>query len=133
MNRRAQRKLECNAHHEAGHAVVGHMQDYHQGVTKVTIIPDGKSLGSCHYEWPPDFDPEAALSPETQVLIEAHIVSYFAGPEAERQYRGRYNHRGAVSDYENTMSLISYLARSESEIQAYINLLRIRAGTLHRC
>ena len=80
MNRRAQRKLERNAHHEAGHAVVGHMQDYHQGVTKVTIIPDGKSLGSCHYEWPPDFDPEAALSPETQVLIEAGRVGRQARP-----------------------------------------------------
>ena len=89
MNRRTQRQLQCIAHHEAGHAVISQMQDHHLGVTKVTIIPDEKTLGSCHYEaWPPDFDSDADLSPETQVFIEASVVSSLAGPEAEKRFRG---------------------------------------------
>jgi hypothetical protein len=122
--------LEAIAYHEAGHAVVGHCDQYHPRIKMVTINPDKNddTLGRCFNRgFGRRFDPEVTVTPAMRVKMEAVIVTTLAGPEAEKRLRGRYNHRWASSDRQSALNLITYLVGSDEELQAYLNLLHVRA------
>lgn len=93
--------LEYVAYHEAGHAVAA----VRLGVPfhHVTIEPEEGSLGHLlHKRYSRGFLDACSngyLSPNQEHRLDALTVVCFAGPEAERRIRGRYNHQGAAQDY----------------------------------
>ncbi len=126
------------AYHEAGHAVLYFNLKHVPAARSVTIVPAGDVLGSV----------EGALSASTpeelSILVEKigdlelhhaidHALTWLAGPEAERQLTGRYNHQAARSDYERLDGwLRSWCDEDQKETDAFARWLRIRCDRLVR-
>lgn len=99
------KKLESTAHHEAGHAIACILTN--QRFKVVTINPDTDSLGHLKHE-------KSFISAlkrnhnHKSFLNPADFNSFFkvdfiriSGLVSEKIYKGRFNHIGAGSDYQN--------------------------------
>jgi len=87
--------LEATAYHEAGHAVACF---FLQRLFRfVTIKTGGDFLGRVVGR-PSDYRRRLKMAEKGFVCTNDAIISA-AGPEAERKYKGRRNHRGASGDY----------------------------------
>ncbi len=122
--------LEATAHHEAGHAVAAFSQDVK--INAISILPDGQSKGHIIHANPLrgialDID----NSTRARLRIEKAVRVALAGPIAEREW-GRRNGRcphwkvGAEQDHGRAMDLISRIAGSREEANAYLRLLEIQ-------
>lgn len=128
-------RIERTAYHEAGHAVVAFFSR-HLGKTKdVTIEPDAQAgtLG-CHRRWPtPSLRPDADVTRRDRLRLEEGIVVFLAGPIAERQRAGRWDHVGADRDRRCAVDMASYLVSGDQKLNALLQRLDVRAERLvHR-
>jgi len=107
--RKVSRKLEFTAFHEAGHAVMSYR--LRRGLKCVTIEPEPtkRSLGHTQNTKKIGFRPDL----RQQRKIEDEILICLAGPAAEREKRGLYNHRGAAADYQKAADLALYVCADE--------------------
>src|SRR5207244_3898070 len=74
----------------------------------------------------------STVSPAVRHRVEGQIITCLAGREAEWLISGRYNHRGAASDYHAASDFVFRLVGSDEEAQAYFRWLAIRARQLIR-
>lgn len=82
------RPNERTAIHEAGHAVAAFAQ--HRRLGRVTIIPEGDSLGSCGSGSLGHFRPDIDVDRATQAKVDREVIICLAGGEAEKLITGRY-------------------------------------------
>lgn len=129
MNRRPTKALQSVAYHEAGHAVVA----WRFGVRtkRLSIIPDEAAGSAGRLQHEPYFtgiNPEFDSSPRVQRRLENMAMVCFAGPAAQRRFnpRGWRNYHGE-DDFHQAVNLLSYLASSNDQLQAYVNLIEICA------
>ena len=80
------------ATHEAGHAVVGWVNQYGDPLVKVTIVPRGRALGAAWYA------PEARQIVPTQALLDS-MCGLLGGRAAEEVFTGQVG-TGASNDLE---------------------------------
>jgi ATP-dependent Zn protease len=120
--------LRGTAHHEAGHAVVSFVLG--RAVRGISIIGDRETLGRTSH-WPVGswFRPDVELDRRHRQFIERDIIILLAGVEAERKYRGRYDHLGAQPDREMVADL-ALSATGSVETDAYVLRLALRAERL---
>lgn len=114
--------------HEAGHAVVAR----HLGIRPrgVSIISDHHSHGRFLPRIPAWFlrETNEGVDSARALWYAAHAVTVmFAGPEAERRFAGRYNHRAAQTDYERALHIASSYCGSEDDTNAFLKWRRIVA------
>ena len=115
--------LLATAYHEAGHAVAAHVEG---GATKrLTIIPEGDALGSCHpyalretdsFDWD--------MSRRNQTRIERSIIGLLGGWAAEARFSGRRNWVGARSDWHDAVDLATRVEGGGEVLEAYLAYLR---------
>ncbi len=130
------KKLEATAYHEAGHAVAA----WAHGVrTKhLSILPDDDSEGRhAHVPYFSGMHPDYDNSPRVQRRLENMVLVCLAGPAAQQRFNPhgfRYSH--GSHDRREAVDLLNYLVGSKQELQAYYNLIDIRArqfvGSVHR-
>ena len=136
MGGASNRKIESTAYHEAGHAVVG--WDLHTQLTGVTIVASGDALGICQFHKRGNFhlDRSNYMVEDSDWRTFRRVVNvatrFLAGMEAEREFTGRYNYRGASSDYEWASEICHYFSRDDygPEADAMIKWLRLRAKNI---
>jgi hypothetical protein len=117
------------AHHEAGHAVAAYVLG--RAFTRVSIRPDGETLGRCSFRPPGDwFRPDERIDGLTRRRIEERIMISLAGPEAEALYSGRYDGDAAQEDVERAFQHACFVTTGESEAWAYLEWLRLRTLNL---
>jgi hypothetical protein len=109
-------------YHEAGHAVMAHLQ--HGRVLPLTVRkPGGKAKRAAAHpqsEW--------AHSGESRAQIERQILILFAGQIAQNRFTGRRGGRGA--NYPQAKELASHVASEERERKAYLDWLWLRTQNL---
>jgi hypothetical protein len=115
-------QLEMFTYHEAGHAVMAHLQ--HGRIKPITV---GKSSGkakrvSAHSE------SEWLQLGESRTQIERQILILFAGQIAQNLFTGRRSGRGP--DYPQAKTLAAHVAPEEKERKAYIDWFWLRAQNL---
>lgn len=118
------KKLLKIAYHEAGHAVAYHYLG--KAFKKISIIPDGNSLG---YVLNRKINRDIEIyerDTKTRNRVEKEAITYLAGIIVENLLSGRYDRRGASSDLNHVVSLLSTQCQSSIETDAYLNLLWIR-------
>ena len=107
------------AYHEAGHAVAAIVEKRY--LRLVTIVPTKDSVGLC-----------STSGLQSQRRFESEIIVSLAGPIAEKHFCGN-NLANSEHDHKMTLELASHLVDSEEELNAYLNLLKIRIeGLVHR-
>ncbi len=132
------KKLTATAYHEAGHAVAAYWLPYASKTTTLSIVAVEDAWGYHDTADAPPWDPEGdglsleedidselvGMNPELRKLkmeledlkriarVESEIIVLYAGPEAERRYRGRYNKVGATSDRSRAVLLASLVVDS---------------------
>lgn len=117
------------AYHEAGHAVAA----FYLGlrVREVSIVPDADGLGYVFWKpMPSSFRPDVEVTPKVRDRIEREAIATLAGPCAEEKAGGNDAWRTSGSDLEDSVALLGYLCTSDDELQAYLNLVCIRARNL---
>jgi hypothetical protein len=121
MKRSKEDKLRATAYHEAGHAVAAHVLRMPIGIT--TVVPNAErgSLGHCEVRFPRWLELDGELTPAGRFWIERNAQVSFAGSEAERLFTGRYNHKGASSDYHSAVVPAGYLYEGEL-LEIYLKL-----------
>lgn len=122
-----QPSLKAIAYHEAGHAVAHHFfgVPFHYA----TIEPDNKDDSLGHVQsrsLPKSFDPEN-IPFETRERIDDEIMVFLAGQAAEYKITKKHNWSGAETDYHNAIGLAYYLRDSTRQMNAYMDLMVIRA------
>jgi hypothetical protein len=127
---RAERVRRATAHHEAGHAVMA----WALGLTveSVSIKPHRNSHGRVMIDVPRWVSHGDPADPVVRLWAEANIISQMSGFVAERRYRGRANHVGALADYANTYETASALTFSRRERDLFLDWLFARACSLMR-
>ncbi len=119
--------LESTAYHEAGHAVAA----WHFRVRgkSLSIIPDGSSLGRfSHAPYFGGLRPGLDDSPRCQRRLENMALVCLAAPAAQRKFYPRgYRRYHARGDYSEARNLLSYISRGNTELDAHIALIEIRA------
>jgi cell division protease FtsH len=89
------------AYHESGHAIIGRLQENHDPVYKVTIIPRGQALGLTM------FLPEEDKYSHTRDSIIAQVRSLFGGRIAEELVYGKdHVTTGASSDIRRATEMV---------------------------
>ena len=119
--------LRSVAYHEAGHAVAA--WEVSLPIKTLSIVPEADTAGRLVH--PPYFKgvhPDADTSPCVQRRIENMVFVCYAGPEAER----RFNPKGlwkdhAQGDWKQAIEILTHQVGSDEELEAYCNLMRIRA------
>lgn len=120
--------------HEAGHAVVAVLLKVRSHRNGVTIVADDGSLGRAwHRGFPLSFKPDVNGGPLTEERIRRLAKVYLAGHSAEMLAFGtRISAKQSQTDFDETVSLLSYLSAAENEIQPWINLLTVQTSNLLR-
>jgi hypothetical protein len=135
MGRRA------TAHHEAGHAVIGHQLGRRFQRVSMTpdVHPEGDTLGVCLYEpFPDSFQPDMSVDEAEEELIRTAILTAYAGHLAEELFweeqgrKRRNNWVGSRHDREGALQLAISVTGGPRETRAYLNDLWIRARALVR-
>jgi hypothetical protein len=128
----ASRRLTATAHHEAGHGVAA----WRLGVRtrRITILPDGEVAGMHEFEgYLRRARPGMEVTPSIRVKLENTALILLAGPLAERRYLKRgYRRYGAGNDYEKMITCLTCLTGESDELQAYADLMWIRARNFVR-
>ncbi len=123
-------KLKRAAYHEAGHAIVATM--LLRTVTKVTIFPFCKpnTYGQCHFSKRDRHAKWGCDECEDRTLRERIIMTSLAGPLAQQKYQGHGKWLGHEQDYARARAVVSTLALSNEEAEAYLEWLSRRALAL---
>ena len=129
MSDRSFQRRRRTAYHEAGHALAAWKLKI--PFKRVSVVAADKTW---HVLYPAllsgsDWD---SIPPRARDRLERRMIVGLAGGEAERLISGRYNHRGARSDYRNVWDIVSRLAGSIEEASAYSMWLSLRARNLIR-
>lgn len=72
------------------------------------------------------------MDPSVRMWAEANIMSQMSGFIAERRYRGRANHLGALADYLGTGDIATVFTLSREERDLFLDWLFARARALMR-
>src|SRR5205085_8211800 len=72
----------------------------------------------------------SSMSPVVRDRLERRVIIGLAGREGERLFTGRYNHGGAVADYQNAFDLVMRLTGHEDEAAPYFKWLMVQARQL---
>lgn len=123
------RNLVATAYHEAGHAVMA----YFEGIRNkgASIKPEGNASGVCRLQnilWHvnPQWDGTLRMRDRIERLARVKL----AGPIVQRWFSpADYRHFHGQEDRQTAIDLISYLAGSEEELEAYMKLLHIQVRT----
>lgn len=124
------KQLTAVAYHEAGHAIA--MLDREIPFKYVTIQPSSDSLGYVQTDRG-DLLRLAKLyarrtkTPHFQLRMLNYAIVCLAGGEAEKRYRGRYNHVGADQDYRAAVNFVDHIAWDPDEIELHLKLADFRA------
>ena len=122
-NKRTPQK-EATAYHEAGHAVMCHKLGYR--VKRITIIPNGTSLGECTHEGVIRRNPEFDGSTGVRMQMEKVIMICLAGNIAQRMWRARsVRSHHASSDYQSAVDLALRINGTGSIATAHLRWLRL--------
>jgi ATP-dependent Zn protease len=127
--RRAKRLRET-AFHEAGHAVAAFFYDV--PVRRVTIVPEGDSLGRTIY-MPRVVNATRRVfegydaKPRDRQMVENKLVSTACGRAAARRLTGRTNYVGADHDLEAEGEIMLRLGYVGDELRLYGRLLDSQA------
>jgi hypothetical protein len=104
-------RLKTVAYHEAGHAVAAIR--FRRAFKSVTVVPGEDNLGHARmFDVPQSVIDDDTAGPDNfagRHIIEKAILVSLAGPAAEREFVGRFDHRGAGSDYQNCVDLALHL------------------------
>ena len=124
-------QLWATAYHEAGHAIASIHLKVGIGRLGVSIVPSEGTAGTCHTLKGFRGSPELETTDLMRLGAEKRAIILFAGPAAQRKYRATSirNYHGH-SDRNRAIDLINRFVGSNRELEAYINLLRIRAEQL---
>lgn len=130
----------CVAYHEAGHLIAAHRLGLpFSGKQAISIIEAEDYRGVFIHKniLQPD---EVYTNPDrARLKMERLVVSKLAGIEAQRSFDPNSvdcgdglpgGHWDGVSDYHDAIGLIDHFVGSNEELEAYLNLLRIRARNL---
>ncbi len=121
--------LARTAYHEAGHAVLAHMGGLR--VLGMSIERDGDSFGRTFYtHQAPRLGSGGAGTARACRRVEAYIVCYLGGVEAEARFAGRRDRDGASADLQEAMEAASRLVLCEEELNACLRWLAVRARYL---
>jgi hypothetical protein len=124
-------RLWATAYHEAGHAVATIHLRIGIGRLGVSIIPSGDATGTCHTLKAFSGRPELETTGRMRWGAEKQAIILLAGPAAQRKFRPSSvrNYHGH-SDRTKAVDLMNHFVGSNRELEAYVNLLRIRAEQL---
>ena len=123
---------EATAYHEAGHAVVALRVGLRIGRRGVSILPGEGSAGTAHVlptirGSPVSVDGAARF----HRVAEKHAMVCLAGDLAQAHYRRSSwrTHHGS-QDRQQAIALVSRIVSSKDELEAYLQLLLIRARNM---
>jgi hypothetical protein len=127
MTSRNAKRLEATAYHEAGHAVMA--WSLRVRVDKVSICPEGDSLGHCsHEKIVRGRNPELDDSLRRRDQYEKDILVALAGGIAQRLFNCRSWRRLYVEgDWRKAARLAFNINGSSEQADAYLRWLEIRA------
>jgi len=120
--------LARTAYHEAGHAVLAHMVGLR--VLGVSIERDGDSFGRTFYTHEPPRIVSGERANTVYRRVEAYVVCYLGGIEAETRFAGRRDRNGASADMQEAMQAAARLVLSEEELDACLRWLTVRTKYL---
>jgi ATP-dependent Zn protease len=121
--------LVRTAYHEAGHAVLAHMSGLR--VLGISIERDDDSFGRMFYTHDaPRLGAGQASNARACRRVEAYVVCYLGGAEAERRFAGRRDRDGASADLQEAMDAAARLVLCEEELNACLRWLAVRARYL---
>ena len=118
------KKLWSTAYHEAGHAAIALRLGVN--VKKVTIEPDGESLGSVTHDKLLDLSAGLDTSTRTRLRMEKLVMVGFAGECAARKFNPKgFRHWSSVLDWRATLLVMDlFYAGGNRKLQdAYLNFL----------
>lgn len=126
-------QLKATAYHEAGHAVAAWRLIIALSHKGVTIVPDQEegSDGSVFHRKIVGKDVEYDHSGRNVLKTERLVQVSLAGEVAQRRYNSRsLRSYHSESDRQKAMDVLSYLATSDSEVEAWLKLLYIRTENM---
>jgi hypothetical protein len=119
-----ERKLKEVAYHEAGHAVAAVV--YGQSFRYLTIRPD-KEEGTLGHVTYPGLSKGLRESLEfrkptdkQRMDMERHVITSFAGGQAQARLRGRHDHVGARGDYESAATFAVRIVGSGKPLDTFL-------------
>jgi hypothetical protein len=101
-------------------------------VKYVSIQEQGNTCGRVEIDVPRWVTRGAWMDQSVRLWAEANIMSQMSGFIAERRYRGRANHVGALADYLSTGDIASTLTFNKEERDLSLDWLFARARALMR-
>ena len=113
------------AYHEAGHFVAAYVCKRSPAIRRLSIVPEGDTLGHIVPFPTPSFRPD--IDPPLQRVVDT-IVTYLAGSAAEKRFAGRFDHEGSAQDYCNAVSLGMHVVTADRELELFVNWLDERAA-----
>ena len=117
---------EQTAYHEAGHFVAAYVGKKSAAIRRLSIVPEGDTLGHVVPFPTPSFRPD--IDPPLQRVVDT-IVTYLAGSAAERRFAGRLlDHEGSAQDYSSAVSLGMHVVTADRELELFVNWLDERAA-----
>jgi ATP-dependent Zn protease len=120
--------LISTAYHEAGHVVAAYIECIK--LKKATIIPSEDYLGVVVRQRMEKRIRDAfefgEITPAKRARLESFIMMSYAGGIAQQKHRGRANHIGSSSDYDNVVDLAMMATGSVEETEAYLKWLYVR-------
>jgi hypothetical protein len=127
--KKAVKREEATAYHEAGHAVAAWVMD--RPFRYVTIVPMEGTLGHVqHPAWREHVQPDINVDGRTRRLLEKAIFTLLAGVRAEKRLTGRWNNIEANSDFHDADDLASYLWGNPKVLQKYISFMESRVDAM---
>jgi len=121
--------LARTAYHEAGHAVLAYVGGLK--VLGTSIEEDGDSYGRTFYAYVAEWlKADRLADSQARRRLEACVLCYLAGVEAEARFAGRRDWRGASVDLEDAVSFAEHVVLSDEELRAYLRWLGVRVKGL---
>ena len=118
------KKLWSTAYHEAGHAAM--VLRLGGNVKKITIQPDGESLGSVTYSKLLNLSAGLDTSTRTRLRMEKLVMVGFAGECAARKFNPKgFRRRISDRDWHNILFVMDlfYAGGNQKLMEAYLNFL----------
>ena len=116
---------ERSAYHEAGHFVAAYVGKKSTAIRRLSIVPEGDTLGHVVPFPTPSFRPD--IDPPLQRVVDT-IVTYLAGSASEKRFAGRVDHEGSAQDYSSAVSLGMHVVTADRELELFVNWLDERAA-----